>query len=85
MKGMELQKSLLKEETGLGQSYVRTRDTHVGIGPISPNAMVTLKSNEFQIGMIPPGITIPVSFLLKVPASGFTGSLHQEITLDLIC
>jgi hypothetical protein len=59
--------------------------THVGIGPISPNAMVALKSNEFQIGMIPPGNTVPVSFLLKVPASGFTGSLHQEITLDLIC
>ena len=44
-----------------------------------------LKSNAFQVGTVHFDSMVGVFFKLNVPASGFSGSLHQEITIDLIC
>ena len=64
--------------------------TRVAIAPFI-NAYIpwdnkeALKTSDFQLGEISPQQILEVRFQVKVPVSGFSGSLHQEVTVDLIC
>lgn len=44
-----------------------------------------LKTSDFPLGEISPQQVLEVYFQVKVPVSGFSGSLHQEVTINLIC
>jgi len=44
-----------------------------------------LKTSDFPLGEISPQQILEVRFQVKVPVSGFSGSLHQEVTINLIC
>ncbi|TLX88931.1 MAG: hypothetical protein E6K94_11455 [Thaumarchaeota archaeon] len=60
--------------------------THVSVNPNTAWAIKKpLGTNELQLGQLSSQQTKPVFFQLKVPASGFSGSLQQEVTIDLIC
>jgi hypothetical protein len=58
--------------------------TYVSINPAA-GTWTALKSNEFQLGGLPGQNRAEIWYQLKVPPSGFSGSLHQELSIDLIC
>ena len=57
--------------------------TYVAINGLPP--FIPLKSNEFQIGMLKYQSPTTIWYVLKVPPSGFSGSLHQELSIVLLC
>ena len=64
--------------------------THVSVGPDGTYwSKKALSSNEIQIPGEGFGInfgqTLPLYFQVMVPVSGVSGSLHQEVTIDLLC
>lgn len=60
--------------------------THVAIAPnLDWGNKKALSSNGWELGQISGGQSIPVYFQFKVPLSGVSGSLHQDVTIDLLC
>jgi hypothetical protein len=59
--------------------------THVSITSIPWSDKAALKSNAIELGVLGPDDRTSLWYQLKVPVSGFSGSLHQELSIDLIC
>lgn len=66
--------------------------THVAIAPnLDYDNKKALSSGGWELGQISGGQSIPVYFQMKpggaIDASlnSFTGSLYQEVTIDLLC
>ena len=46
---------------------------------------VPLKSNAIELVMLPDHDAQELWFQVRIPVGGVSGSLHQEVTIDLIC
>jgi hypothetical protein len=69
-----------------------TMITHVAIAPnLDYDDKKALSSNGWELGQISGGQSIPVYFQMKpggafdASLNSFTGSLHQDVTIDLLC
>jgi len=69
-----------------------TMNTHVAIAPnLDYYDKKALSSNGWELGGMSGGQSIPVYFQMKpggatvASLNSFTGSLHQDVTIDLLC
>lgn len=69
-----------------------TMITHVAIAPnLDYDDKKALSSNGWELGQISGGQSIPIYFQMKpggafdASLNSFTGSLHQDVTIDLLC